>query len=297
MDHANLLRLIVLAAIWGASFLFMRVTAPVFGPVLLIEWRTGLAAVFLLVVALWLRRKLHIGRHGRHYLIVGSLNTALPFLLFAYAAQTLPASLLSVLNSLAPIFGAIIGAAWLRTPVTWSCGAGLLLGMTGVAILGWDNLTVTGWSAWPALLAGVFAPLCYSVASTYTKHASTQLDAFENAHGSMWAAFLIVLALAPFGAQTRPAALSEWSALIALGVVCTGIAYLFYFRLITDIGPMKALTVTFLIPVFGVLGGVLFLDEALSWALWVGGACVLLGTALVYGLLPLPSFGNVKEAP
>src|SRR3569623_407408 len=133
VDTVNLIRLISLAAIWGASFLFMRMDVPVFGAIYLIGWRTGLAAAFLVLVALWLRRGLNIGVHWRHYLIVGTLNSALPFLMFAFAAKSLPASLLAVLNSLAPSFGAVLAAVWLKTRITRTAAAGLLLGVAGVA--------------------------------------------------------------------------------------------------------------------------------------------------------------------
>src|SRR3569623_487475 len=246
VDTVNLIRLISLAAIWGASFLFMRMDVPVFGAIYLIGWRTGLAAAVLVLVAVWLRRGLNIHAHWRHYLIVGTLNSALPFLMFAYAAKSLPASLLAVLNSLAPSFGAVLAAVWLKTRITRSVAAGLLLGVAGVALLAWDHLGATGLSAWPALLAAIVAPLCYSIASTYTR----------------------------LGGSTRAPTSGEWAAVIARGVLCTGVAYLLYFRLIEEAGPGKALTVTFLVPVFGVLWGVLFLDETVGWPLFAGGACV-----------------------
>jgi len=288
VDTVNLIRLISLAAIWGASFLFMRMDVPVFGAIYLIGWRTGLAAAFLVLVALWLRRGLNIGVHWRHYLIVGTLNSALPFLMFAFAAKSLPASLLAVLNSLAPSFGAVLAAVWLKTRITRTAAAGLLLGVAGVALLAWDQLGATGLSAWPALLAAIVAPLCYSIASTYTRLAGARVDAFANAHGSMWAAFIVILPLLLLGSSTRAPTSGEWVAVIALGVLCTGVAYLLYFRLIEEAGPVKALTVTFLVPVFGVLWGVLFLDETVGWPLFAGGACVLFGTALANGVLRLP---------
>src|SRR3569623_1718157 len=219
VDTVNLIRLISLAAIWGASFLFMRMDVPVFGAIYLIGWRTGLAAAFLVLVALWLRRGLNIGVHWRHYLIVGTLNSALPFLMFAFAAKSLPASLLAVLNSLAPSFGAVLAAVWLKTRITRTAAAGLLLGVAGVALLAWDQLGATGLSAWPALLA----------------------------------AFVVILPLLLRGSSTRAPTSGEWVAVIALGVLCTGVAYLLYFRLIEEAGPVNALTVTYLVPVLGVL--------------------------------------------
>ncbi|MCW8948157.1 MAG: DMT family transporter, partial [Sedimenticola sp.] len=131
MSAASLSRLLLLSAIWGGSFLFMRIGAPVLGPVMLIIFRVGLAALFLLGVALILKKRMSLKVHWKHYLVLGLINSALPFLLFAYAAQTLSASLLSILNATAPIWGAIIGALWTRTLLSGKAVMGLLSGVVG----------------------------------------------------------------------------------------------------------------------------------------------------------------------
>lgn len=285
MDIASAARLLLLAAIWGGSFLFMRIGAPVFGAGLLAELRVGVAALFLWGVCRWLRRRLHVRAHWRHYLVIGLLNSALPFLMFAYAAQTLSASLLAILNSSSPIFGALVAAAWLRQRVSATAAFGLAVGMAGVATLAWDGVVMKGGSAWLALAASLVAALSYSIAGTYAKRAQAALDPTDIAHGSMWAAALAALPFAlTLPAPATPTTL-DWTAVIALGVICTGFAYLLYFRLIKDVGPMRALSVTFLIPVFGVLWGVIFLDEDVNLKTLLGGALVLLGTALANGVL------------
>lgn len=287
MDVASIFRLIALAAIWGGSFLFMRIGAPVFGPGVMIELRVGLAALFLWIVCRFLGRQTRLLQQWRHFLIIGLLNSALPFMLFAYAAQTLSASLLAILNSSAPIYGAIIAAVWLRQPVSRSAAVGLLLGVAGVATLVAGSTMLKGDDWWWAIAAGLAAPFCYGLASVYTKQSSTAVDPTDNAHGSMWAAALLVL---PFAlllpVRQTPTAL-DWLALTALAIVCTGAAYLMFFRLIKDIGPMRALSVTFLIPVFGVLWGALFLGETVGWSKLLGGALVLCGTALANGVISL----------
>jgi uncharacterized membrane protein len=205
MDVASIFRLIALAAIWGSSFLFLRIGVPVFGPGVLIELRVGLAALFLWLVSRLLGRRPLLVQHWRHFLIIGLLNSALPFLLFAYAAQTLTASLLSILNSSAPIFGAIIVALWLRQPVSRSTALGLLLGMVGVATLvaGSSMVHGDGWGL--ALAAALAAPFCYGLASVYTKQSSLAVDPTDNAHGSMWAAAILVLPFAFFfAAAAKP---------------------------------------------------------------------------------------------
>lgn len=287
MDVASIFRLIALAAIWGGSFLFMRIGAPVFGPGVLIELRVGLAALFLWLVCRMLKRQTRLLQHWRHFLIIGLLNSALPFLLFAYAAQTLSASLLSILNSSAPIFGAIIVALWLRQPVGRSAALGLLLGMVGVATLVAGSPMVHGEGWWWAIAAGLAAPFCYGLASAYTKQSPVAVDPTDNAHGSMWAAAILVLPFALLMPIRQTPTPFDWVAVSTLAIVCTGAAYLIFFRLIKDVGPMRALSVTFLIPVFGVLWGALFLGETVGWSKLFGGALVLCGTALANGVIRL----------
>jgi drug/metabolite transporter (DMT)-like permease len=288
MNTANLLRLVTLAAIWGGSFLFMRISAPVLGPAVLIEFRVLLAAVFLLLVGLAMRKKaapLKLREHWKHYLILGFFNSALPFLLFAFAARTLSASLLSVLNATAPMWGAIIGALWARQAVSLRTAAGLLLGTAGVALLvGFDHVSALP-GAGLAIAAALAAALSYGIASLYARSARS-VAPFANAHGSMWASALLVLPALPFFPASSPPTMTVAASVVALGVLCSGIAYLLYFRLIDEIGPTSALTVTFLNPVFGILWGALFLGEVVGWYTVAGSAIVLTGTALVTGFVP-----------
>jgi drug/metabolite transporter (DMT)-like permease len=281
VSFANLVRLLVLAALWGASFLFLRIAVPALGPAVLIEARVAIAAVFLAIVGLALGRTLAWRQRWRHYLLLGGLNSALPFLLLAYAALTLPAGLLSILNATTPTWGAIVMALWTRRQPAPRVLAGLAIGFVGVGITaGIDTFSVPGGGL--AVAACLGATLSYGIATAYTKHAAGD-DAFASAHGSMWGAALLVLPIAlAFPAPAMPGT-GVIAAVLALGIACTGIAYLLYFRLVNEVGPTSALTVTFLIPVFGVLWGVLFLGETVGWNTFVGAAVVLVGTALVTG--------------
>ncbi|MES2150364.1 MAG: DMT family transporter [Pseudomonadota bacterium] len=294
MNTANFLRLVLLAAIWGSSFLFLRICAPVLGPAVLIEYRVGFAAVFLFAVGLFLKKPLALRRHWKHYLILGLLNSALPFLLFAFAARTLSASVLSVLNATAPMWGALIGALWSRHAVSARVALGLVLGTIGVALLvGFDHVSARP-GAGLAIAAALVAAISYSVASAYTRSASS-VEPFANAHGSMWAATLLVLPVLPFFPAPGVASVGIMGAALALGVMCSGIAYMLYFRLIQDVGPTSALTVTFLNPLFGILWGSLFLHEVIGWYTIAGSAIVIAGTALVTGFRP--SFGARAIVP
>ena len=285
MNTASFLRLLSLAAIWGGSFLFMRIGAPVLGPALMIEYRVAFAALFLLLVALALKKPLALRRNWRHYLILGCFNSALPFLLFAFAAQTLTASVLSVLNATAPIWGALIAAAWSRQALSAHTLLGLALGMCGVALLVGFDQAANQAGATRAIAAGLMAAFSYGVATTYATSASSakSVEPFANAHGSMWAATLLVLPALPFFPAPSTPSIGVMSAVLALGVICSGLAYLLYFRLVHDVGATSALTVTFMVPLFGILWGRLFLGEVIGWHTVAGSAIVIVGTALVTG--------------
>ncbi len=282
MPLSSLLRLILLAAIWGGSFLFMRIASPVLGAPWVAESRVALAAFFLAAVALYLGRQLKPLRYWRHYLILGVFNSALPFLLFAYAAQTITASLLAILNATAPIWGAAIAGFTGRQPLTARRVLGLGSGAIGVAILVGFDLTGTSGYGLSAVSAALAASFCYGIASNYAAGAPA-VDGFNNAHGSMWASAIVllpVMLLFPITEMPTPGVVS---AVVALGVMCSGIAYILYFRLIHDEGAISALSVTFLVPVFGVLWGYLFLDEAIGWHTVSGALVVLFGIMLVTG--------------
>ncbi|XGB68760.1 DMT family transporter [Vibrio pomeroyi] len=290
----SFLKLIMLAAIWGGSFLFMRIAANPLGPAVLIEARVLCAAITLLLVSFYLKRKLSFNAHAKHFFILGLFNTALPFLFFAYAAQTLNASTLAILNSTAPIWAAIIGAIWTKTALESKVLLGLGIGVTGVCVLvGWDAMNI-GQEAIIPIFAAVMAAFSYGIASNYTKTAP-KVEAFNNAHGSMWAAVLIVLPFVFFIPMREAPDLTITTSVILLGAVCTGLAYLLYFNLINELGAPSALSVTFLIPVFGILWGNLFLDEAIGINTVVGSVLVITGTMLVTGLSPAQMIKNARE--
>src|SRR6185437_8561162 len=184
MDAASLVRLLLLAAIWGSSFLFMRVAAPILGPTVLIAWRVALAAIFLLAIAALSKRAIRVRTHWRHYLILGACNSAVPFLLFAFAAQTLSASLLSILNATAPIFAAAIAGIAGRTLPSPKVALGLILGVVGVTVLASFDAVMLRSGAVAALLAALGASLSYGIASSYAKSAPG-VDPFANALGTM----------------------------------------------------------------------------------------------------------------
>lgn len=281
MRAADVARLAALAAIWGASFPFLRIAVPPLGAIATAEVRVLLGGAILLA---WLRlARVDLGwrANWRLYLLVGVVNSAAPFALWAFSALHLPASYLVVLNATAPLFGALLSAVWLREPVTLRAGLGVASGIAGVTMLVGlgpvEPSTAIGW----ALAAAALAAACYAIASAYLRRRGAAVNAAAVATGSQLAAGL---ALAPLLVAMPPVAwptVGESLAVAALGIVCTGVAYLLYFRLIADVGPTRALTVTFLLPAFGMLWGALFLGEPITLTMMGGCALVLVGTGFV----------------
>lgn len=286
MRMQDLARLLALSALWGASFIFMRVAAPVLGPVVLVWARVTTAGLMLLAFALLTRQEMGLTTHWRHYLVMGVLNAALPFVLISAAELYLPASLAAVINASSPIFGAVIAFLWLRDPLTPRKLAGLGLGLAGVAIVaGLSPIPL----APPVLLAvgcSLLAACMYGLASVYTKAKVRGVPALGMAVGSQLAASLVLTPLAPFTWPSVQPSLVVLLCTAALGIASTGLAFLLFYRLVVDVGPTTALTVTFLVPVFGVIWSALFLGEHITASTVVGGLVVLAGTALVVGVRP-----------
>lgn len=285
MPRRDLMDLLLLAAIWGGSFLFMRIAVPEFGPGPLMELRVGLAALMLLPVAL-LRGKLPIiARHWKAIFVVGALNSAIPFLLYAYAAQSLGAGFMSVSNAVTPVWGAIIGWLWLKDRLPLMRTIGLAIAFLGIFVLSWDKLDFSSGGDGPAVLALIAAPMFYGIAANWTKRFLSTIDPLSATTGSMISAALVLAPLAIATWPSQAVSWQAWSATIALAIACTGLAYLMLFRLIASVGPTGAVSVTFLVPLFGVLWGAWFLDETLTAQILAGATVILIGTALALGLI------------
>jgi drug/metabolite transporter (DMT)-like permease len=230
--------------------------------------------------------------HAWPLFVVGVLNSAAPFCLFAFAELTLSAGLTSVINATTPLFGALVAFVWLKDRLTALRTLGMLIGFGGVVSLVWGQIAAPHGAQAPsalatalAALAATGAALLYGIAANYTKRRLAGVDSLTIATGSMIGGSL---ALIPFAVATWPAgavSLHAWGAVLSLGIACTGIAYLIFFHLIQVAGPARAITVTFVIPVFGILWGALFLDEPISASMVQGCAVVLIGTALATGVI------------
>lgn len=281
MRPSDLARLTALAAIWGGSFLFVRMAVGTLGAVWLTELRVGLAAVAMLIYAQTAGYKLDIAANWRTYLVVGGLNTALPWVMYAWAGHHISAAYMAILNAAAPWSAAVCGAIWLGERISRRKAAGLGLGMLGVGLLvGFGGTEVTT-EVVVAALACIAATTCYALTGVYIKKKAATLSPRAMTVGSLVTASLLI---APFLPGPLPAgvfAVPVAIAVLGISLLCSAVAYLIYYRLMADVGPTRTLTVTFLIPVFGTFWGWLFLGEPVSLVTIVGGAAVIIATALV----------------
>lgn len=288
MKARDVADLVLLAALWGSSFLFMRIAVPTFGPLALAEVRVAIAAAMLLPLAAWSGDLAPLRSHAGRFVLLGAVNTALPFALFAYAALTISAAMASIVNAAAPIFAAVIAWFWLSDRLMSTQWLGLAVGLAGVIWLagGWPDFGPHGDGQ--ALAAALAGTVMYGLSANVVKRHFADVRPLAVAAGSQSAAALL---LAPFALASWPSGpipRGHWWAALALGVLCTGVAYLLYFRLIARIGAARTLTVTFLIPMFAMLWGATFLAEAITLPLLAGCALILAGTALATGVVKLP---------
>lgn len=289
MRRADLAELMALAAIWGASFLFLRLGAAEFGPVALAFVRVGLAAAVLVPWMLWRGDGPALRQHWRPILGVGLVNSALPFVAFGVAALAIPAGLMSIMNATVPLWTAAIAWLWLaERPGRWRA-VGMAIGLGGVTALSLQK------SSLPAMggvgpLAGFAACLAatamYGFAANFTRTRLAGVPPAALAAGSQLSATLALAVPAALLWPDVPPSSAAWGAAGALALVCTALAYVMYFRLIAHVGATRAVTVTFLIPAFALAWGALFLAEPVTAPMLLWGGVILAGTLLATGLWP-----------
>ncbi|MGD8236628.1 MAG: DMT family transporter [Chromatiales bacterium] len=285
MNLRQLLELVVLAALWGASFLFMRIGAPEMGPVGLIAIRTLVAGLFLLPFLFFYRGYRGVRRHVPAIALVGIIGSAMPFALIAYATLTVTAGYASILNATTPMFGALVAWIWLGDRLKPSGIIGLLIGFAGVFVLVWGRGEMPTLQLGTAVAAALTATLLYALAATTTKRFLAEVHPLTLATLSQLFAAASLLPLALLAVPEQMPSLKAWWSVILLGIASTGIAYVIYFKLISQVGPTKTLTVTYLIPAFGLFWGWLFLDEQISLSMVAGCLLILLGVGLTTGVL------------
>ncbi|MNB86595.1 putative inner membrane transporter YedA [compost metagenome] len=281
MSRKDFTVLLLLAFAWGASFLFMRIASPELGPVFTTELRVALAAAALLLYAKITRKQLALLRHWKPFLLLGALNAALPFTLICMAELELNASLAAILNATTPMFAAL--AAWgiKNERPGLSKTIGLIIGLAGVAVLvGWSPVPLTG-TTLLSVLYSLGAALAYGFGGLYAARAGRGLAPLTLAAGQQLGAAIVLLPLAViFAPKQLPSPAAVYSVL-GLSLICTAVAYLLYFYLIQSVGAVKTVSVTFLVPVFGLMWGALFLNEPIYVNTLAGLVIILLGVLLI----------------
>lgn len=292
MNLKQLVILVILSALWGASFIFIKISSPVLGPFFLMDIRILLAGTVLLIYSIIIKNKFDFFLHWKKYLFLGIFNAALPFTLIATAALTLTASLLSILNSTMPIFTAVIAALWLKNKLDVKITTGILLGFTGVIIIvGWNPVSTE-----PIIFlsAGfsIAAAACYGISSVYLKKNCSEIPTLNILTGQLLGGGLVLL---PFALLNIP---SEWPqtdiifSVLALSLICTALALFMYIYLLKSAGPTKAASTLFLVPVFGTTWGIMLLGDTVNLEKLIGLLCVMIS---IYLITEIKFFGKVKE--
>lgn len=278
--------LVLLAGIWGASYLFIRVASPVFGPFVLIEGRVILAGAVLWIYAAITGQMPDLRTGWQRYPVLGALSGAIPFTLIAASELYLPASLAAILNATTPLFTAVVAAIALGERLTPARLCGLALGTIGVGVLvGWSPVPLNGGLVF-GVVTSLIAALSYGLGGVYASRTFHGVPPLTMAIGQQAGAAVLLL---PFAAVALPRAHFTAPAFLnflGLALLSTAIAYLIYYPLIKQVGPTRTLSVTFLIPLFGLLWGALFLHEHIGPGTLIGLAIILSSITLIAGVRP-----------
>lgn len=282
--------LFALAALWGASFLFIRIASPEIGPLLTIEARVTIAGLALLLFVLLTKKSADFKQWWKQYLIIGALNAAIPFTFIAIAAIHLNASIMAIVNALTPLCTAFAVWICMKEKLTFKKSIGMLIGVVGVIILvGWSPIPSTK-EVYIAIGCSILSTISYGFAGVYIKKTFTKVSPLSLATGQQIGAAIVLL---PFTLFYLPTTTATFSLVVILSVVglalfCTSIAYLFYFYLIETVGPTKTLSVTFLVPLFGMIWGFVFLQEKITFGMMFGLLVILSSVLLISDI----SFGS-----
>lgn len=285
-----LLDFFLLAAVWGSSFMFMHIAVRELGTFPTAGLRVLIGALFLIPILFMRGQGMALREHWKLTFAVGVMNSAIPFACLSFALLSLSSGLSAILNATVPMFGALVAWVWLKDRPTLSRFVGLLVGMAGVTMLAWDKASFapdakgvsTGW----ALMAALLAFLCYGISASIAKKYMAGLPSLVSATGSQIGASIALAPAALYFWPAQSVSWGAWASVLTLGVVCSGTAYILYFRLIERAGPARALSVTFAIPAFAVLYGVLLLGESVTWWMLLCAGVIVLGTALTVSSPP-----------
>jgi drug/metabolite transporter (DMT)-like permease len=297
MRPGDVLELVLLAVLWGAAYLFMRAAVPAFGTWPMVALRLGIAAAVLLPVLAMRGAWPVLRAHPKELVVLGIPFTALAFMLLAYASLSVTAGFSAVLNATSPLFAALVGRLWLGERISGTRALGLVVGFAGVVVLVWGRMSFKPGGSGLAVLAVLGASTLWGLGANYTRAKLGGLDPVALTVGSLAAGTLF---LAPFAAVTWPAqppGARAWAEVVFMGVASSGLGFLMYYRLLHRIGPVRAMSVTFLNPLVTMVAGVFYLGEAVTLQMLAGCAVILVGTALTLGLIGAPAAATPAASP
>ncbi len=288
LSRTDIVKLGLLAAIWGASFIGMRIAVPEIGTLLLATLRIALAAAVLLLFTHINHTRLYWQRNSRIYLAAGFFGAVLPFILFSFAANHLPAALSALFNATCPLFGALFSMFWLAERLSLRKLLGLLMGIGGVWLLADAGSLSHTQSTLLAVIACVVSPACFAISGVIVKHhtctqkiLAKRIDPFAMATGSMVAASLMLLPTLPFSLPAQVPSGKAIALIIALALFPSALAQIIFIPLVARIGPTRAMSVSFMIPLFSIFWSALFLQESINFSCLLGGLVVVAATGLV----------------
>ena len=291
MRLKNTIDFVLIGALWGMSYVFMRFTAGKVEPIVMAESRLLIGALGIFVFAMCkkdLRALLIPAKTDLSRItMIASFNSVIPFALFSYAMQHLNAGLGAILNSTSPIWTAIIGAIWLKDRLSMSRILGLALGCGGIIFLMWGKADFAVGGLGLPILASLGVTLSYGIATNYIKVYGAGIHPMGLAFSSLFIGSFMLAIPAYIYLPTEPLSTLTWISIIGLGIGSTAIAYVLYYRLIEQAGPTVAITVTFVVPIFSILWGDIFLQEKPTLNMFIGGVIIIIGTALAIGLWPI----------
>ncbi len=297
MRPRDVVELLLLSVLWGAAYLFTRSAVPAFGPAPLVALRLGMAALVLLPIVIYRGKWPQLRAHPRQLFMVGVPFTALPFMLLSWGSLHITAGLVAVLNATAPMFAALIAHFLLKDRLGGWRAAGLVIGFIGVAMLMWGNVSFKSADGVLAVCAVLVTSMFWSIGATYTRRRVGGIDALVTTAASLAFASLSLLPLAWATWPTQPIGARAWAEIVFLGLASSAIGMLMYFRLLRRIGPVKAMSVTFISPLVALVSGALYLGETITAQTLAGAAVVLLGTALSLGLIGRPETKAAVAGP
>lgn len=280
MKLSQLLQLFALAALWGASFLFIKLAVPHFGPIPLTGARSAIAATTLMPLLLLSGKWAELRRYWLHIMVIGLISTAIPATMLSLSTQYTSAGFASILNALTPLFSALVAWLWLKESLTAPVVAGITLGFIGVMVMVFDREMITSSFVLLPILAGVTGTFLYGLTGNYSRRFTQNVSPIVITAGCQLfsALFMVPLAAALWPDVNVP--LQGWIYAVILGVFCTGVAFILYFKLLESVGVVRTVIVTYLVPVFAMLWGTLFVDETITLRMLAGAALILGGVGL-----------------